>query len=207
MASLPEKNTADNPDEGLPIPQRYFALAAVLGAMTLVVLDGAIANVALPTIADALQVSPAASVWVVTGYQLALVVAILPSAALGESLGYRRVFIGGVVLFTAASVLCALSPSLPWLVFARFLQGLGGAALMSQRGLASFHLSASVARRRHWLELADDCAIRRRRTDSRSDNYLHCELALALRRQPVCWGDRAAGEQGVAAPAGQFASA
>ena len=67
-------------------------------------------------IAGTLQVSPAASVWVVTGYQVALVVTLLPCAALGESLGYRRVFTGGVVLFTAASALCALSPTLPWLV-------------------------------------------------------------------------------------------
>ena len=115
MPPFTEKNEADSSDEGLPAPQRYFALAAVLAAMVLVVLDSAIANVALPTIAGALQVSPGTSVWVVIGYQLALVIAILPCAALGESLGYRRVFVGGVVLFTAAATLCALSPSLPWL--------------------------------------------------------------------------------------------
>ncbi|MSU37019.1 MAG: MFS transporter [Pedosphaera sp.] len=57
--------------------------------------------------------------------------ALLPCAALGESLGYRRVFTVGVGLFTVASVLCALSPSLSWLVAARFLQGLGGAAVMA----------------------------------------------------------------------------
>ena len=56
---------------------------------------------------------------------------LLPCAALGESLGYRRVFTMGVALFTAASALCALAPSLPWLVAARFLQGLGGAAIMA----------------------------------------------------------------------------
>ncbi|HEX7374756.1 MAG TPA: MFS transporter [Steroidobacteraceae bacterium] len=107
------------------------AIAAVLAAMVLVVLDAAITNVALPTIAQSLQVTPAGSVWVVTAYQLALVMALLPCAALGESLGYRRVFTAGVALFTAASALCALSPSLPWLIAARFLQGLGGAAVMA----------------------------------------------------------------------------
>jgi DHA2 family multidrug resistance protein-like MFS transporter len=76
-------------------------------------------------------VSAAASVWVVGGYQLALVMALLPCAALGESLGLHRVFIGGVALFTAASLLCSLSPSLPWLVAARFIQGLGGSAIMA----------------------------------------------------------------------------
>ncbi|HEV2678696.1 MAG TPA: MFS transporter [Aliidongia sp.] len=128
---MTQTNETDIPEEGLPMPQRHLALAAVLAAMVLVVLDGAIANVALPTIAGALQVSPGASVWVVTGYQLALVIAILPCAALGESLGYRRVFVGGALVFTGASLLCAVSPSLPWLVAARFLQGLGGACLMA----------------------------------------------------------------------------
>jgi DHA2 family multidrug resistance protein-like MFS transporter len=96
-----------------------------------VVLDAAIANVALPTIARTLRVAPAQSVWVVTAYQIALVMALLPCGALGESVGYRRVFTVGVAVFTAASALCAFSPSLAWLVAARFLQGIGGAAVMS----------------------------------------------------------------------------
>jgi DHA2 family multidrug resistance protein-like MFS transporter len=117
--------------DGLPVPRRHFATAAILGTMVLVVLDGAIANVALPTIATALHVAPAASVWVVSGYQMALVMALLPCAALGESYGLRRVFTSGVAVFTGASLLCSLAPSLPWLVAARFIQGLGGAAVMS----------------------------------------------------------------------------
>lgn len=117
--------------EGLPMPRRHYATLAIMATMVLVVLDGAIANVALPTIAASLHVSPASSVWVVSGYQMALVMALLPCAALGESLGLRRVFTGGVALFTAASLLCSLSPSLPWLVAARFIQGFGGAAVMA----------------------------------------------------------------------------
>ena len=112
-------------------PQRAIAIGSVLIAMVLVVLDAAIANVALPTIARSLQVTPSMSVWIITAYQTALVMALLPCAALGESIGYRRVFTVGVALFTGASILCALSPSLPWLVAARFLQGLGGAAVMA----------------------------------------------------------------------------
>ena len=133
MSTVTQANTlrAVPEDEGLPLPQRNHAAAAIYAALVLVVLDGAIANVALPTIATTLHVSPAASVWVVTGYQLALVMALLPCAALGESLGHRRVFIGGVVLFTVASTLCSLSPSLPWLVASRFVQGLGGACIMA----------------------------------------------------------------------------
>ena len=112
-------------------PRRLAAIGCVLAALVLVVLDSAIANVALPTIAHALRETPAMSVWVVTAYQMALVMALLPCAALGESLGYRRVYTIGVAVFTAASLLCAISPSLPFLVAARFLQGLGGAAIMS----------------------------------------------------------------------------
>ncbi|MEO5737805.1 MAG: MFS transporter, partial [Variovorax sp.] len=122
---------AKNELDGLPLPRRYAAVAAILGAIVLVVLDGAIANVALPTIALQLQTAPANAVWIVTAYQLAVVMFLLPASAVGERLGYRRVFAAGVALFTAASVLCALAPSLPWLVAARCLQGLGSAAVMS----------------------------------------------------------------------------
>ena len=107
------------------------AVAAVLAAVVLAVLDTAIANVALPTIAHSLKVTPAASVWVITAYQTALVMGLLPLAALGESLGHRRVFVVGIALFTVASLLCAVSPSLTWLVAARDLQGLGASAIMA----------------------------------------------------------------------------
>jgi DHA2 family multidrug resistance protein-like MFS transporter len=119
------------PWTGLEQPRRAIAVAAVLAAMTLAVLDAALANVALPTIAQSLHVTPAASVQVVTAYQTALVMALLPCAALGESLGFRRVFTLGVGLFVVASGLCMLAPSLPWLVAARALQGLGSAAIMA----------------------------------------------------------------------------
>ena len=122
---------AGDAPSGLQGPRRKAAIAAVLAAMVLAVLDAAIANVALPTMAQSLHVTPGMAVWIITAYQTALVMGLLPCAALGESLGYRRVFTMGVALFTAASALCALAPSLPWLVAARFLQGLGGAAIMA----------------------------------------------------------------------------
>jgi MFS transporter, DHA2 family, multidrug resistance protein len=118
-------------EDGLPLPRRAMAVAALLTATVLVVLDGAIANVALPSIERALAVSAADSVWVVAAYQLGVVVALLPCAALGESYGGRKVFLAGVALFAAASALCALSINLPMLAAARFLQGLGGGAIMA----------------------------------------------------------------------------
>ncbi len=111
--------------------ERALAAMAIFATLVMVVLDGAIANLALPTLARIFPITPAQSVWVVTSYQMALVMFLLPAAALGESLGLRRVFTLGVGLFTLASGLCALAPSLPWLVAARFVQGLGGAGVMA----------------------------------------------------------------------------
>ncbi|MBB3178179.1 MFS family permease [Variovorax sp. Sphag1AA] len=128
--STASTDTTANESDGLPMPRRLFAIAAILGAGALVVLDGAIANVALPSIAQQLRASPADAVWVITAYQLAVVMFLLPASAIGARFGYRRVFAAGVALFTLASVLCALSPTLPWLLGARCLQGLGAAAVM-----------------------------------------------------------------------------
>jgi DHA2 family multidrug resistance protein-like MFS transporter len=97
----------------------------------LVVVDGAVVNVALPSIGAALKVGSAASVAVATSYQLAVVISLLPFAALGESVGPRRVFAGGAALFIVASAICAASPNLELLVASRFLQGLGGGAIMA----------------------------------------------------------------------------
>jgi len=117
--------------DGLPVPQRYGAILAIALGITVAVLDGAIANVALPTIARDLHASPAASIWIVNAYQLAIVVSLLSLSFLGDILGYRRVYQCGLVIFTCTSLLCALSGSLSMLTFARVLQGFGGAALMS----------------------------------------------------------------------------
>jgi len=120
--------------DGLPQPQRLWASVAIWIALTMAVLDGAIANVALPTIARELSAAADESIWVVNGFQLAVVVSIFPLAALGEMIGYRRVFLAGVVLFTIASAGCALAHTLPTLIAARVLQGLGGSGIMSVNG-------------------------------------------------------------------------
>ncbi|MBP0623962.1 MFS transporter [Cupriavidus consociatus] len=106
-------------------------MAAILIAVALATLDTAIANTALPSIAADLRATPAASVWVINAYQLAMVATLLPFAALGGILGHRRIYLGGVAVFTAASVVCALAWSLPTLAAARALQGIGAAAIMS----------------------------------------------------------------------------
>ena len=121
---------AATPD-GLPIPRRYWSVAAIWLAMTMSVLDGAIANVALPTIARELNASAASSIWIVNAYQLAITITLLPLAALGDRLGYRRVYMVGLAVFTLGSLGCALSHSLATLTAARMLQGLGAGGIMS----------------------------------------------------------------------------
>jgi DHA2 family multidrug resistance protein-like MFS transporter len=117
--------------DGLSGSAHRSAVWAIAISVGLATLDTAIANTALPAIAADLHASPAASVWVVNAYQLAMVATLLPLAALGEILGYRRVYLGGLALFILASLACALSWSLPSLTIARVLQGLGASAIMS----------------------------------------------------------------------------
>ncbi|WP_374000497.1 MFS transporter [Massilia sp. CFBP 13647] len=115
--------------EGLPnVARRWATLAMLLGTFA-GNLGVSIANVALPAIAGDLGAQAAQAIWIVNAYQLAMVVAVLPLAALGEKLGYKRVFMAGLVVFTLASLLCAWAPSLETLVAARIVQGLGAACV------------------------------------------------------------------------------
>lgn len=107
------------------------ALVAILLGVALGALDTAIANTALPAIAADLHAPPAASIWVINAYQLAVVASLLPLAALGDLLGPRRIFLGGLAFFTAASLACAFAPTLPTLAVARALQGIGAGGVMS----------------------------------------------------------------------------
>ncbi|MCW5656818.1 MAG: MFS transporter [Burkholderiaceae bacterium] len=117
--------------DGLPLPRRVWAVVTLALGITLAVLDSSIANVALPTIAGRLGVSAAQSVWIVNAYQLTVAACLLPLAQLGEIVGFRRVYFAGLAVFVAGAFSCALAPSLPWLVAARVLLGLGGAGIMS----------------------------------------------------------------------------
>jgi DHA2 family multidrug resistance protein-like MFS transporter len=112
-------------------PRRAASIGAVLSAMALVVIDAGGLNLSLPSIASSLSTDPSTAILIVTSYQLAVVIALLPSAALGERYGLRRVFAAGVITFTAAAVMAAASASLPWLLLARFTQGLGASAILA----------------------------------------------------------------------------
>ena len=123
-------NTTPLEQDGLPEGPRAWAILALALGVGMSSLDTAIANTALPAMAQQLHATPADSVWIVNAYQLAMVATLLPIAALGETIGYRRVYVAGMALFTAASLACALAWSLPALIVARLFQGLGASAIM-----------------------------------------------------------------------------
>ena len=144
--STPAKPAARRPPgyydvhpDGLPSPRRWWAAVSIWLAIAMTVLDSAIANVALPTIARDFGAAPSESIWIVNAYQLAIVTSLLPLAALGEIVGFRRVYRVGLGLFIVASLACALSRSLPMLTAARTLQGLGAAGVMSVNGALVRH--------------------------------------------------------------------
>jgi EmrB/QacA subfamily drug resistance transporter len=112
----------DNTDQ-----KRWLALYVLCAGMLMIVLDGTIVNVALPTIQDSLGFSQANLAWVVNAYLIPFGGLLLLAGRLGDLLGQRRVFLVGLTIFTAASLLCAASPTQAVLVGARFIQGIGGA--------------------------------------------------------------------------------
>jgi len=117
--------------DGLPLPRRYWSVLAIWLAISMAVLDATIVNVALPTIAEQLDANAATSIWIINAYQLAITALLLPLAALGDRIGYHRVYLPGLALFILGSVACAAAGSLTALVVARMFQGIGAAAVMS----------------------------------------------------------------------------
>ena len=117
--------------DGLPLPRRYVAVAALSAGTALTIIDGGVATVALPTIARDLHVDSSAVVAVVTVYQLILAMALLPFAGLGDRIGLKRMYQYGQLIFTVATVLCFFAKSLPFLLIVRAVQALGAAAALS----------------------------------------------------------------------------
>ncbi len=107
---------------------RWVLAVAVLGS-GMAFLDGTIVNVALPKIGRDLHASTGSLQWVLSAYLLTLASLILLGGSLGDRLGRRRVFVAGTILFSSASLLCALAPSVELLIAARLIQGVGGALL------------------------------------------------------------------------------
>lgn len=119
------------PPDGLPLPRRYAAVAALSAGTALVIIDGGVANVALPTIARDLGVQPSSAVAIVTVYQLMLVMLLLPFAGLGERIGLKRMYQLGQAIFTVATLLCFFVNSLPFLLVVRAAQAVGAAGALA----------------------------------------------------------------------------
>src|SRR3954454_284572 len=106
---------------------RWVALYVLCTGVLMIVLDATVVNVALPTIKADLGFTQSSLAWVVNAYLIAFGGALLLAGRLGDLLGRRRVFLAGLAVFTAASLLCGLSIRPEMLVAARFVQGVGGA--------------------------------------------------------------------------------
>ena len=111
--------------------KRWLALVVLCLGELMIVLDTTIVGVALPSIREDLRFTEASLVWVVNAYMLTYGGFLLLGGRLGDLYGQRRLFIGGTLFFTAASLLCGLAQSQWLLVAARFAQGLGGAVVSS----------------------------------------------------------------------------
>lgn len=113
-------------------PRRWVALFVLLLASFMNLIDVTIVNVALPSLMRDFNAGPNEIEWVVAAFVLAFALGLLPFGRLGDIVGRTRMFLIGVALFTLASALCGLAPSMDWLIGARALQGLAGAIMTPQ---------------------------------------------------------------------------
>ena len=109
---------------------RWLTLAVVSVALFLVVIDMTVLYTALPSLAQALHTTASEKLWILNAYSLVMAGLMPAMGALGDRLGHRKVFIGGMVLFGQASMIAALAPSANVLIAARALLAVGGAAMM-----------------------------------------------------------------------------
>ena len=112
-------------------PRKWWILVAVSIGMFMALLDVTIVNIAMPRIIPDLHTNLAHASWVLNAYSLVLAVSFLSLGRIGDKYGQKRVFIFGLVTFTAFSLLCGLAPNIYWLIAFRAGQGLGGAALLT----------------------------------------------------------------------------
>lgn len=131
MKPVPAKRAETTAASVAPTPSVRWALVSLSLSMLLAALGTSIANVGLPTLAQAFNASFQQVQWVVLAYLLAITTLIVSVGRLGDLIGRRRLLLAGIFLFTTGSVLCAVAPTLPLLIAARAVQGLGAAVMMA----------------------------------------------------------------------------
>ncbi|PPD58768.1 DHA2 family efflux MFS transporter permease subunit [Dehalogenimonas etheniformans] len=112
------------------VSSKWLILAVLSAALFMINLDVTIVNIALPDIMDKLSASLADGEWILNAYVLVFAVLLITMGRLGDMFGRKKLFTGGLALFTGASLLCGLAPGIEWLITARVLQAAGGAAMM-----------------------------------------------------------------------------
>ncbi|HET8606295.1 MAG TPA: MFS transporter [Gaiellaceae bacterium] len=118
-----------------PANRKWWTLAAVAFGLFMIMLDNTVVNVALPSIERSLHMSISQLEWIVTAYALTFAAFMLTGGKLADLIGRRRIFVIGLVVFTASSFVCGIAPSSSWLIGARAVQGIG-AALMNPATLS-----------------------------------------------------------------------
>lgn len=126
--TIPSPSTTEN---GLPAPRRHWAILTIVCGLFLCVADTTMLNMALPTLSKAWNIDPVFSLWIVNAGQIIPLMVLFPLSALGDYLGYRRIYLSGIAVFGVGSILAASAPNLVMLVLARALQGLGVAGVLS----------------------------------------------------------------------------
>ncbi len=113
-----------------PARSPWVVFSAVAVGTFMSTLDGSIVNVALPTIGRELGAPIDGLEWIVSAYLLVISATLLAAGRLGDLAGHRRVWAGGLALFTAGSIGCGAAGSIEWLILFRFVQGIGAASVM-----------------------------------------------------------------------------
>ncbi len=167
--------------------RRWIALVVLCAGFLMIILDQTIVNVALPTIQSNLRFSQSSLAWVVNAYLIAFGGLLLLVGRLGDLIGRRRIFLAGLTVFTAASMVCGLADSQALLIGARFVQGVGGAmtsAVILGIIVTMFPTPWRAGQGDRHLQLRG----RRGRGDrpaGRRDAHPGAQLALDLLRQPA----------------------
>src|SRR5690349_11564568 len=126
---MPSDLAQTRPQAALAARGAWILAATILGS-SMAFIDGTVVNVALPALQTDLHATLRQVQWVVESYALTLAALLLTGGSLGDLYGRRAIFLSGVAVFSLASLLCGLSPSIVPLIFARGLQGIGGALLV-----------------------------------------------------------------------------